>query len=272
MVLPLTRLGPGAFGIPQPNATGDQQSYQRPPQITWSLFNLDTFEEFIAQFPPDEVAQNVGAQYAEAWALNREDPIMQWVRGTLETWNFTALLHAIDSTDFIDSRINTLISSVKRDSTAQRPPVYIWTWGIFQVQCTIESVGDVKYKLRPDETPRSAMFSIRLRKYTPHDIVVTDPNQPFSDTYYYVVKNGQTFESLAELRYKQPLWGEYLRRENPGKPYPLAGQTIAMPEEDRLFDLEVEPESPPLERTEEALVVRQDLFALRGRNKFSHVL
>lgn len=249
-----------------------QQSYYRPPQIVWSLFNLDTFEEFTAQFPPKDVTQNVGGQYAESWTLNRQNPVTQWVRGVTETWNFTALLFAVHSEVDIRDQINTLIQSTQRESTNQRPPVFLWTWGNFQVQCVIETVGDIKYDMRPDETPRSAQFTIRLRKYIPHDIVLTDPNKPFSDTYYYNIKNGQLFESLAELRYKQPLWGEHLRRSNVDKPFPLAGQTIAMPEEDRLIEIEITPESPPLKRSEEGIAVRKEIFQLRDKRKVSHVL
>lgn len=247
----------------------------------WTLFSLDTFDELEGQFPLDNAVQNLGAQYEDAWALNRQEPITQWIHGTAENWNFTTRLRQLDSTDDIRTKIKWLLDSVRKDTSLGRPPLYVWTWGTIELTCYITNLGGIEYQMSPANQagtvlPREVKFDISLRKYVQFDLKGTDPNSPFAlgltDTLYVNAKVGQTYETLAATRYNNPDWGDLVRRRNPDKPFLQAGNVIALPRPERFYDADLEPESAPLLRTEEGLNARQALFELRSLSKVSYVL
>lgn len=247
----------------------------------WTLFSVDTFDELEGQFPLENVTQNAGASYQEAWTLNRNEPIVQWIHGVVEEWTFATVLRSTHSLDDISSKVKWLQDSVRKDDKLGRPPIYVWTWGSIEVACYITNLGGVQWNMQPvgptgKALPREVRFSITLRKYTPFDIKVTDPNSPFAagltDTLYVNAKVGQTYEALAATRYGNPLWGDLLRRRHPSKPHLQAGDVVALPKAERFLDADLEPEAAPLQRTEEGLRVRQALFQLRGASRVSYVI
>ena len=241
---------------------------------TWRLTNLDTFETIESQFSPQEISRNLSSRYAESWTLNRDSPILQWTRGQLEVWTYQALFWSNFVGDDLDETIDFMENLVKRDDTQQRPPVCLWSWGNFQVQCVVESLGGVEYALRSwqIETVKAVKYSITLKKYDFFDVKVTDPNKRPTSTQYIFSKVNEDYEDLAQKKYQAAIWGDLVRRENPENPYLLAGKQVAMPDTDKLVGLDVEPESPPLERTEEGLDARKDIFELRQVDYVSHIL
>jgi hypothetical protein len=247
----------------------------------WTLFSLDSFDELEGQFPIENVTQNLGAQYEDAWTLNRQEPISQWIHGTSENWSFETRLRQLDSLDDIRPKIKWLLDSVRKDTSLGRPPLYVWSWGSIELSCYITSLGGIQYEMSPANElgqvlPREVRFTISLRKYVQFDVVGTDPNSPFAlgltDTLYVNAKIGETYEALAAVRYGNPDWGDLIRRRHPSKPFLTAGTIVALPKPERFLDADEEPESSPLERTEEGLNARQALFELRGGSKVSFVV
>jgi hypothetical protein len=243
----------------------------------WSLFSLDTFDTLEGQYPLEMPTQNLGAHYESAWSMNRNEPITQWIHGTVTTWSFGVTLRAKDSTDDIRSKIKWLTESTVKDDKLGRPPLYVWSWGSIEMTCFITALGGIQWEMMPTklsptfEPPRMVKFQITLQKYVPWDLKKTDPNLPPLDTFYVYSKVGQTYEAMAGKRYGQPLWGDLVRRRNPDKAYLQVGDRIALPDSDKLLEEEVEPVSAPLQRTEEGLGARQDMFELRNVSKVSHV-
>jgi hypothetical protein len=243
----------------------------------WNLFNVDTFDELEGQFPLENVSQTAGATYEEKWTLNQNEPIAQWIHGTVEEWTFNTKIRALNSTDDITSKIQWLINSIKKEDKLGRPPLYVWTWGSIEISCYIVNVNPVWDSLQPisiagTTLPREVTFDITLRKYTPFDIKVTDPNAPFRDTYYISAKLGDTYESLAQRQYGNPMWGDFLRRRQPENPYLETGTIVPLLKVERFLEEANEPESPPMQRTEEALELRKQMFELRGGDKISYIL
>lgn len=241
---------------------------------TWRLTNLDTGETIESQFTPQEISRSLGAQYAETWTLNRDAPILQWTRGTLETWTFQALFWSKYFGDSLDSTIEFLENLVKRDDELQRPPVCLWSWGNFEIQCVVESLGGVNYVLRAYQVEeiKTVRYQITLKKYDFFDIKTTDPNKRPTSTRYVYAKLNEDYEDLAQKRYQAPIWGDLVRRINPQDPYLVSGTLIALPDASDFIGVEIEPESPPLERTEEGLEARKRIFELRQKDYVSHVL
>ncbi len=242
----------------------------------WTLLSLDTFDELVGQYPLQNTQEAQSAHYESVFSMNRQEPITQWIHGVAQVWTFGTMLRQLDSSDDIEARVRWLQDSVRKDDKLGRPPLYVWNWGTEEVSCFITSIGGVSWDMAPNgplgPSLRQVTFNITLQKYVPYDIEVTDPGAPPRDTFFKNAQVGATYERMAQERYGDPLWGDHIRRRHPALPYPVAGSVIALTDAENLVDADLEPESPALQRTEEGLNARQELFALRGASKQSHVL
>lgn len=246
-------------------------------QKMWApvLVPLDPgFNRIPFQFVPEELEEKVDTTWAEASALNREDPILQWSKGNLKSVTFQARLFAETGLDDITPILNKLKAAVQRDSKLKRPPIWTFVWGrVIDIQCVVASVGGIKYDiLRSDGTVRGASCQISLHRYEPFDLKVSDPDARNKDTFYRVVREGDLWEHLAGRQYGDPRKGEFLRRLNPDQPTPVVGRTILMPDVEKLFDVVIAPDSLPLARTEAGIKLRREMFSLRARSRVSTIL
>jgi hypothetical protein len=219
------------------------------------------------------VGQNVGANWSEESSLGRAQPITQFTKGNADVWQFDTMLFAKHKKESITSLKNAILDAVARDDELGRPPLYEFTWGELSDIVVLTDVGGARYtSMRPDGTLRSATFTLSLRHYEKFDLELTDPNARQHDTFYRQVKQGDTWESLAKLRYGDALLGDLLRRRNPGAPFLRVGATVKLLDPERFRDALVTPASLPLARTREGIDARRDLFAKRNVAKYSTVV
>lgn len=232
------------------------------------------FKQIPFQFTPNSFTENISSGYAEANALNRAHPIIQFTRGESESISFEAQLFASNNTEDVEPLLDLLKKAVRRDEKLKRPPTWILVIGSYvNMKCVVASIGGIKYDpMRSDGTVRSATCDIELRRYEPFDISLTDPNARPTNTFYRVVRSGDLWEHLAGRQYGDPDKGELLRRLNPDQPFPIAGKTILMPDAEKLDDVVISPDSIPLARTVAGVALARDMFTLRNKPLFSAVL
>lgn len=232
------------------------------------------FKRIPFQFIPGGLTYNVASNYAETSTLNRDNPILQFTRGALKTISLEVRLFAETSTRDVKPLLDELERACLRDPTLARPPIWVFVWGsVFDIQVVVESIGDVRYDtLRPDGTVHGVTLALSLKRYEAYDLKLTDPDARPKDTFYRQARQGETWESLAGRHYREPLWGEHLRRLNPGLEAPVLGSTVLLPDADKLRGTPITPQSFPLARTEAGIAFRRGLFAIRGRSKVSTIL
>ena len=96
-----------------------------------------------------------------------------------------------------------------------RPPITTFFWGLAfpgGIRCLVESLGGVKYdEIRPDGTIRGVTLSITLKKVTPHNLV-RNVQTPMEQTPLHTVREGETYEMIANRRWGDPLLGVPLRK------------------------------------------------------------
>ena len=131
------------------------------------LQNLDKNENvFVFQFAPQTVTMEQSSNIKATPALNRQNPLMQWLHGNMVTVKFQAVLFARSREDEILSQFNQLQSFLQRDETLGRPPVCFWGYGTdVGFKCMVQKLGNVQYgELRSDGTLREIKFDITLFK------------------------------------------------------------------------------------------------------------
>lgn len=232
------------------------------------------FEVIPFQFPPGELTENIASGYAEANALNRAVPIIQFTRGTGESVTFTAKLFSDTFVEDAQVTLDKLKAACRRDSKLGRPPTWVFVWGqTIDVKVVVETIGGIKYgPLQRNGSVKEIDLSITLRRYEPFDVAVTDPDARPTNTFYRVVRNNDLWENLAARHYGDPDKGELLRRLNPSQPVPVVGQTILMPDAEKLDDVVISPDSLPLARTDKGIALARSMFALRATPLYSTVL
>jgi hypothetical protein len=141
------------------------------------------------------------------------------------------------------------------------------------MQVVVESIGNIRFDpLRSDGTARGVTLAISLKRYEFFGLTLTDPNARPTNTTYVVVRDGDTWESLAHRVYGKPDYGDFLRRMFPATPRQRSETTVALPDEDKFDNLLMAPESFPLARTEGGIAARRTIFDLRNVPKVSTIL
>lgn len=249
----------------------------------WVLADLDrpNQKDIVGQFVPQSVSKTVTGDIAQASSVNRDHPILQWIRGELEVVTFTAKLWAKDSEDMtVEQRLVALENLVRRASDLGRPPICAFSWGALgtlNIECLVKTIGNVTYdEVREDGTLRGVTLPITLWRYEEVTLTATDSSIPETFTRIRRSRKGDTYESIALNEYADATLGILLRQLNPRTP----GMELAdlfpqdrvhvFPEE-FLLTLPLEPEFHVFKvgaGNEAAETRRREIFDARGDDSF----
>ena len=185
----------------------------------WVLTNLDNRQEVVqGDFFPENITLNKSANYAQTTSLNRARPITQYSGGNLTTITFDALLFARHFLDKLEDRVEILLNATERDDKLRRPPVWLFEGANIALECVILSVGGIRIaETRNNGSFRSVDFKISLQEYVPFNVEAikeSTPGTPEPSTFFKKVKQGDTFEKIAERQYDDPMKGVHLRSIN----------------------------------------------------------
>lgn len=269
-------------------------------QRNWVLSRLQdpfslnrTLEDRVeGQFHAEGLTEEIASEYSEKFALNRQNPLTQFLHGNTETITFTGRLFAARAfIESVDNQLNLLKSWVRRDFLLERPPLLSFTVGDGHVQmekCFLQSLSGITYE-RPTAfgALRHVTFTVNLRKFTDFELpkfqlpgvgaVLGAVAGAFGDTRFHTAKRGDYYESLTQLEYDDALLGDLIRRRNPDKPNIQIGDVIALPTASTIQGQQVTQQSVPLKTAFDRPPTPQrnlriDIFKRRDRKLLSFVL
>lgn len=200
-----------------------------PKTKSWFIVNTDTMENIYGPYEPENVTHTVGSVYADAWALNKQHPVRQFLHGQVETITFTGRFYAVFELLQVEKQVEKLKSWSRKDDDYGRPPVCYFFVGLDQhvkmESCVIRNVS-VTYD-RPGflGSMKGATVSITLERYDPFSL---EDSENF-DTRYHFVKLGDTFETLAQREYRDPMLGIQLRQDHPESQILQPGSIVKLP-------------------------------------------
>lgn len=211
----------------------------------WRLKMLDPPEsEFVGMFIAQDLTENVGQRLSKTQGLNQQSSQKGYLGGAEDSITFNTRIWANNSVKNIKSSIDALKSFTKRDSKLKRAPIFKFTSGTeVACKCFVESVGGIKYDdPREDGSIRGASFSIALAvieelptkeqglslaSLAKSGLSVISAVAGLGTSLGFIdipggslhrkgrkviVKQGQTFEQIAQLEYGDALAGDILRR------------------------------------------------------------
>lgn len=204
----------------------------------WTLTSLDDGTVIQGQYRPQDFAENVGGMWSTTGTVGLDQPVLQFIRGELETITFQAKVWAEHGGDAntqpanIKEMVDKIRNLPRIDRTLKRPHVWTLTWtDEYQADVVVRSVGGIKYDAaRPEGlTPssfRGVLFSMDLARYVQYD---AKQLIGAAESLIIYVKEGETYESLALRLYGDPSLGDSLRRRNPDKLVLTSGDRLHLP-------------------------------------------
>lgn len=195
----------------------------------WAIFVEDSDIVIEGDFPPEGLVRNIGSDIASTTTLTRDDPIIQWLGGTLETVTFTATLFADNATESNEAKLEQIINLTKRDENLGHPPIVNFIHGSITLRSIVQSVGGIRYgDLREEGGYRRIDLEISLVKFSPVSPIVTDPTALEPSTVFHVARDGETWESIAAEEYDQPIKGFKIKNIHPEIEDPQPGDIITI--------------------------------------------
>ena len=299
---------PGVKGLLGDTALGEFLGIST--KNVWRLKMKDLGEqEFKGQFLAEDLTENVGARISSRSSLNQQSTDSKYLGGDAETITFTTRIWASNSVKNVKKTVDLLKSFTKWNSKLKRSPIFTFTAGTeVQALVFVKSVGGIKYdRPRSDGSIRGAVFSVQLSviediesKQNSLSIaalvksglgIVSAAQGLLSGGFgafgkisipggslhtkgkKIIVKDGETFEHIAQKEYGDALVGDILRRAHYNKPLNQikssleVGDVVDLVQEDEIFGIVVTPQSIPLKDNTENLDNINNQFELRGKSK-----
>ena len=202
----------------------------------WTLENLLTRKTIKGQFPAEEVTRNVGANWTEINALNRQTAFLQFLNGKTETLEVSSTFYKRDLLDESPvDRIELLTTWTMMDPKLRRPALLVFTLGDglgLQKDVLLTDVADIKYG-----TPnglggiRKVTFTMKFKAASRSLLMASDTGKAddeVTDTRYATAQEGQYYEQLALIEYGDPMFGVIIRQRHPDKPLLNIGDRVAL--------------------------------------------
>lgn len=221
----------------------------------WRIRNLDTNEMVEGQFEPTQMRKRFGSSWARIQALGRAQPILQYVGGLEDSFEFVGVVYARDNTDTQGAvEVMTLERWALKQQNLQRPPLLAFEIGDGHIgydRCVIDGDVSITYgRMRADGSFMSAQVALRLLRFDPFTLngVVANANTESGrpESRYATAQAGDYYELLCAREYGDPLLGDAVRKRNPGKPDLLAGDRVKLPSLAAIRDSVLAPTSLPL--------------------------
>lgn len=198
----------------------------------WSLLNNKTNEMIKGQFPAEDVTRNIGANWTEIQALNRQNSFLQFLNGKTDTLTVASRYYKKDLLD--DSpvdKIEKLAEWTRMSRDQRRPPLLTFFLGDglgLQVDVILDSLSNIKYS-QPNALGgiREVSFTMNFLRWSRSQMIADQLE--VTDTRYHHAREGDYYEFLAFQEYGDPMIGVVLRQRHPDQPIVHAGDIVKLP-------------------------------------------
>lgn len=210
------------------------------PSLAWKLTSLDTGDVIEGQFIPQDLTENIGADYTTTSTVTRKEPFVHFSNQGARSITFTARVFAKHQGVFgvLQDEVEGLVTKIRKtplvDGNLNRPHVFQFEAGKYvTMNCVVRSVGGITYdRMRPlDGSLRGLTCRFDLLEFRDYSTDGTTTNESL----VVPILEGDSYELLAKRHYGDANAGEALRRRNPNRPTPVAGEMIHIPPKQALL-------------------------------------
>jgi contractile injection system tube protein len=163
-----------------------------------TITKLRTNEQLSVMFNPAEYTFDVANTFAEIGIPGLRTPPVQYVRGNARTLKMELFFDTFESRT--DVRANTLqiTALLDQETATQAPPVLLFNWGGFALQCVLENVTQRFTMFIEDGTPVRATLNVAFKEYQSVEVEIQSGLFIGPPTIYNIAQ-GETASKVAEL-------------------------------------------------------------------------
>lgn len=210
----------------------------------WYMQNTEKPTEMIVgQFPAEGVTEKLENKYSVHSALNRQNPIIQFISGSADEVSFKAKFrpqHSFDKKP--QQNLSKLKEWMKMDKAKKRPPVVSFWIGDKHLnisQCFVKNLSNEYERPTGIGQLREVNVTVELIRYKPFTMSVTKA----LETRYHRAHIRDYYEMLCFREYGDPLLGDVIRKRHPNQPYLYLAATVKLPSIEAIRKESVEPKS-----------------------------
>ena len=166
-------------------------------------------------FNPTEYGINRGAVFAELKVPGLRTPILQFMRGDMETLDLELFLDRTNSRTAVEQDLEKLRNFVRIDSELHAPPVLRFEWGAVKFQGVVSSFKEKFLLFAEDGSVLRATVTLSIKSYEAAEVQLRELRRSSPDrTRVHVVREGERLDTIAMEAYGNPRLWRRIAEEN----------------------------------------------------------
>ena len=165
------------------------------------IINRQSGEEIRVMFNPEEYSLDDGNTFAEIGVPGLKTPPIQYVRGNARSLTMELFFDTCEERRDVRQETRKIMALLEKNEDTHAPPVLLFSWGSFNFQCVLESVGQSYMLFLQNGTPVRARLNVRFKQYEPVEIesqrgfFVGSPGLENLTTHF--TRDGETLSQIA---------------------------------------------------------------------------
>lgn len=179
-------------------------------------------------FNPTDLSIDRGANYAEVNIPGLQQPVLQYVRGTLEVLRVELFLDRSAQRESVSEDLEKLRALVAHISDLHAPPVVRFHWGDTDFQGVVTSLQE-RFQLFDEQGQiQRARATLEIKRWkAPEDQVTRQNPQSPDRTETWVVQQGDRLDRIASHAYGDPArWRHIADANDLARPRQLTPGTV----------------------------------------------
>ncbi|MGC4072989.1 MAG: LysM peptidoglycan-binding domain-containing protein [Nibricoccus sp.] len=195
-----------------------------------TITRLRTGQQISVMFNPAEYSFDVGNSFAEIDIPGLRAPPIQYVRGNARSLKMELFFDSYETRGDVRAATQQITGLLDKDPLTQAPPILLFNWGGFSLQCVLESAGQRFTMFLEDGTPVRATLTVSFKEYQPVTVEIQSGFFVGPPTVHNIIA-GETASKVAELVLGDPkAWRAIADLNNLDNPRKLvAGTALVVP-------------------------------------------
>lgn len=197
-----------------------------------TITNLTTNKSIPVMFNPSEYSFDVGNTFAEIDIPGLRTPPVQYVRGNAKSLRMELFFDTYEIASDVRASTLQVTSLLDPDPQTAAPPILLFNWGSFSLQCVLETVGQKFTMFLEDGTPVRATLTVTFKEFQQVQVQIQSGFFFGPPTVYNIVQ-GDTASKVAENVLGDPTkWRQIADANNIDNPRKLqAGSALVVPQQ-----------------------------------------
>lgn len=158
----------------------------------------------VVLYNPTEITINQGATYAEIGVPGKREPLLQYVRGNLDTLSAELFLDRTPQRADVEADLTALRKLIRHEGPTHAPPVVEFAWGCTSFKGVVTTLNERFVLFDPTGKVERARVTLELKRWLPATDTTPEPSESPDRTETWVVRQGDRLDWIAAHAYGDP--------------------------------------------------------------------